>query len=231
MLKAIIFDFNGVIVDDEPLHFQSMQETVASVGIRITKQEYWTNYLPLDDAHCLEAICRNHGRALDDAGRERLLELKALSYRRMLHDKVPIFPGAAEFVRAAAARYPLALASGARRDEIEATLQAAALTGFFSVIAGAEDFVQGKPHPESYLFALNQLNRKLNGSSRPIRPQECLVVEDSVGGVEGARAAGMVCLALTNTYPAARLSAANRIVSSFHEVKIEELEQLWQEPA
>ncbi len=231
MLKAIIFDFNGVIVDDEPLHFQSMKDTVASIGVHITKEEYWTRYLPLDDSNCLEAICRDHGRKLDETERRRLLELKAVIYRRLLQDKVPIFSGAADFVRAAAARYPLALASGARRDEIEATLQAAGLTRFFSVIAGAEDFILGKPHPESYLFALEQLNRKLNGQEQRIQPQECLVIEDSVGGVQGARAAGMMCLALTNTYPAESLGAANCIVSSFREVQIEELEQLWQEPA
>jgi len=231
MLRAIIFDFNGVIVDDEPLHFQSMRDTVASIGVRITKQEYWTRYLPLDDGSCLEAICRDHDRKIDGAERERLLEMKALNYRKLLRDKVPLFSGAVEFVRAAAARYPLALASGARRDEIEAALQAAGLERFFCVIAGAEDFVLGKPHPESYLFALQQLNRKLNGKDAGILPRECLVVEDSVGGVQGARAAGMRCLALTNTYPAESLGAADCIVSSFGEVKIEELEQLLQEPA
>lgn len=231
MLRAIIFDFNGVILNDEPLHFQSMMETVADVGIRITKEEYWTNYLPLDDVTCLETICRNHSFKLGGEDRLRLLQLKALYYRRLLQNQYPLFPGAAEFIRAAAVRYPLALASGARRDEIEATLQAAGLAHHFRVIAAAEDFVLGKPHPESYLFALQLLNKTLNGQARQIQPEECLVIEDSVGGVQGARTAGMMCLALTNTYPEESLYAANRIVSSFHEVRIEELDRLWQEPS
>ncbi len=231
MLKAIIFDFNGVILDDEPLHFQSMRDSVAGLGIHITKEEYWTQYLPLDDRSCLEAICRNYSRILEDEDRRRLLELKALNYRSLLRDRKPLFPGAAEFIRAAAARYPLALASGARRDEIESTLREAGLHHCFSAIAGAEDFVLGKPHPESYLFALKLLNSRRNGVTLQIRPDECLVIEDSVDGVQGARAAGMRCLALTNTYSGESLGAANRIVSSFHEVEVDELEQLWQEPA
>ncbi len=230
MLKAIIFDFNGVILDDEPLHFQSMRDTVADIGIQITREEYWSRYLPLDDAACLETICRSRNRTLDPSERQRLLELKALGYRKLLQGRVPVFPGAAEFIQAAAARYPLALASGARRDEIESALQAAGLAGFFSVVAGAEDFVRGKPHPECYVFTLGMLNRKLNGKA-PIRPHECLVIEDSVGGVRGAREAGMVCLALTNTYDRESLGAANRVVSSLREVRVEDLESLWQEPS
>ncbi len=230
MLRAIIFDFNGVILDDEPLHFQSMKNTVAEIGIQISEAEYWNRYLPLDDAACLETICRDYGRKLDEGERRRLLELKAVNYREMLQDRQPLFPGAADFVRAAAARYPLALASGARRDEIEATLRAAELSQCFRVIVAGEDFVLGKPHPESYLFALELLNGKLDGEAEPVRPQECLVVEDSAGGVEGARAAGMLCLALTNTYPMESLGAANRIVSSLNEVGIDELARLWQEP-
>ncbi len=230
MLKAIIFDFNGVILDDEPLHFQSMRDTVADIGIRITKEEYWTHYLPLDDGACLEAICRKSHRKLDDGERRRLLEKKTLGYRQLLQGRVPVFPGVTEFIRAAAARFPLALASGARRDEIEPALQAAGLKRFFTVIAGAEDFTRGKPHPECYLSTLELLNRKLNGENT-IQPHECLVIEDSVGGVRGAREAGMACLALTNTYDRKSLGAANRIVSSLREVPIEELESLCQEPS
>jgi HAD superfamily hydrolase (TIGR01509 family) len=229
MLRAIIFDFNGVILNDEPLHFQSMLDTVADVGIRITREEYWREYLPLDDSACLETICRNHSFQLGDQERARLLELKSLLYRRLLQDRYPLFPGAADFIRAAARRYPLALASGARRDEILSTLQATDLVRHFQVIAGAEDFTRGKPHPESYLFTLERLNETRNGEAGKILPGECLVIEDSVGGVKGARAAGMPCLAVAHTYPRESLTAASHVVSSIQEVKLEELESLCQE--
>jgi HAD superfamily hydrolase (TIGR01509 family) len=231
MLRAIIFDFNGVILNDEPLHFQSMRDTVADVGIRITREEYWGEYLPLDDAACLEAICRNHAVRLGDPERARLLDLKSLHYRCLLRNQYPLFPGAADFIRAASGRYPLALASGARRVEILSTLRATDLLRHFRVIAGAEDFTRGKPHPESYLFTLERLNETQDGRCLKILPADCLVIEDSVDGVKGARAAGMVCLAVAHTYPRESLGAASHVVSSIQEVKLEELERLCQEPS
>lgn len=231
MLKAIIFDFNGVILNDEPLHFQSMYDTVDSIGIRITRDEYWRLYLPLDDATCLDRICESRSYHLDKRERERLLGLKYARYRKLLEDQYPLFPGAADFIRESAARYPVAIASGARRNEIEDTLRATGLLQFFMEIAAAEDFKIGKPHPESYLFALEKLNRAFDGRNGQVRPSECLVIEDTVDGVKGARAAGMSCLAVANTYPRENLTAANRVVSSLLEVKVEELEGLWQESA
>lgn len=231
MLRAIIFDFNGVILNDEPLHFQSMRDTVAEIGIRISEEEYWGNYLPLDDNACLEAICRNHSTPFGDRERAMLLDLKSLNYRRLLEDKYPLFPGAADLIKAASRSYPLALASGARREEILSTLQATDLLQYFRVIAGAEDFTRGKPHPESYLFALARLNESRNGRLPKITPGECLVIEDSVGGVKGARAAGMACLAVAHTYASDSLRAANHVVSSISDIKLEELERICREPS
>jgi len=122
-------------------------------------------------------------------------------------------------------RYPLVLASGARRDEIESTLVSAGLRRYFVLIVAAEDFVRGKPHPESFLLALERLN--MVARSAPIQPAECLVVEDSVEGVRGARAAGMVCLAVTNSYPREMLRAADKIVTSLAEVQLDSLQMLF----
>ena len=116
-----------------------------------------------------------------------------------------------------------ALSSGAgigsaEREEIETTLELTGLKRYFLVVVAAEDFLRGKPHPESFLLALDRLNAALNAP--PIRPEECLVIEDSVGGVSGARAAGMACMAVTNSYPREALAAANKIVASLDEVPI-----------
>jgi len=158
-----------------------------------------------------------------------VLRRKSEAYQRMLQGSFPILPGAAEFVRACSVRYPLALASGARRIEIETALESTGLRSYFLVIVAAEDFVRGKPHPESFLLALDRLNRALG--SVPIRPRECLVVEDSVGGVEGAIAAGMKCLAVANTYPRESLKAAGRVAASLEEVRLETLQALFEESA
>ena len=229
MLRAIIFDFNGVILNDEPIHFQAMKRTVAELGITLDREEYWTQYLPLDDVNCLEAICRDHKIALTAEQSRHALAEKSAVYRQLLEGQYPLFPGAEDFVRDAAKMYPLALASGARRDEIEGTLRATGLFSSFLVVLGAEDFVRGKPHPESFLLALSRLNVCLDGRVSPILPAECLVIEDSAGGVQGARAAGMKCMAVTNSYPRWKLLEANVIVASLREVRVDRLSEVVEE--
>ncbi len=229
MLRAIIFDFNGIILNDEPIHFRSMQGALAELGIAMGEEEYWERYLPLDDVSCLKAVCTDHDVHITPTQRRTVLKRKSELYRQLLRGQFPLFPGAARFVRAAAESYPLALASGARRDEIEDTLAATGLNACFQVIVAADDFKHAKPHPESYLLALTKLNASLNGKSSIIRPAESLVVEDSQGGVLGARAAGMMCLAVTNTYPRAKLRAANLVVSSLEEVSVDSLPDLLEE--
>jgi beta-phosphoglucomutase len=226
MLKAIIFDFNGVILDDEPLHFAAMRDTVADFGIHLTREAYWSKYLPLDDTQCLESICEDHTFRLNAEERENALARKSQVYQQLIRGGFPLFPGAIQFIRAAAERYPLALASGARREEIESTLELTSLKRYFLVIVAAEDFLRGKPHPESFLLALERLNAAL--TTPPIRPKECLVIEDSVGGINGARAAGMTCMAITNSYPTEALKAANKIVASLDEVQLDSLQALFE---
>jgi beta-phosphoglucomutase len=229
MLRAIIFDFNGIVLNDEPYHFRSMRDAVAGFGIRITEDEYYAEYLPMDDAACLDAICGRHSVTLTDGQRRGILELKPALYRACLQDGFPFAPGIEHLIRAAAEKYPIALASGAKRSEIESALSAKGLLNSFRVILGAEDFVIGKPSPQSYLFALEKLNRAMAGSSTPVRPGECLVIEDSIGGIRGARAAGMPCLAVAGTYPKEKLSGANRVVSSLQEIAVDSLQDLCEE--
>lgn len=231
MIRAIIFDFNGVIIDDEPLHFAAMRDALAGYDIHLTREEYWEKYLPLDDAGCLDAVCGDYGVRLSEEERAQVLRRKVDLYYQMLRSDIRLFPGAAGFIKAAAGRYPLALASGARREEIEAALDFAGLKSCFAVIVAAEDFLRGKPHPESFLLALDRLNEALGRDIPPIKPGECLVVEDSVGGVQGARAAGMLCLAVSNSYPREMLRPANRVVDSLEDVDADSLQTLFGEPA
>lgn len=227
MLRAIILDFNGVIVNDEPHHFMAMRDVVSEFGVIITEQEYWSRYLPLDDENCLQAICEYHSVELSDEQKERALMHKATRYMELIGDQYPLNQGADDFVRAAAGRYPLALASGARREEIERTLKAANLADCFKVIVAAEDFSLGKPHPESYLLALNLLNRSLSLDSS-ILPEECLVIEDAIAGVQGALAAGMKCLAVCTSYPSEKLQDADWVVPSLAGLPIDSLKGIFE---
>lgn len=229
MLRAIILDFNGVLLDDEPLHFGAMRDAVADYGVDLTRQTYWDRYLPLDDARCLEAICRDCSVRLSPKERANALERKARTYRRLLRDQFPLFPGVAAFIRIAAERYPLALASGARREEIESALDSTGLRRYFVAIVAAEDFAQGKPSPDSFLLTLERLNAALGPP--PILPGECLVIEDSVGGIQGAKLAGMACMAVSNSYPIEMLQAADRVVASLETVPLESLQALFEETA
>lgn len=226
MLKAIIFDFNGVILDDEPLHFAAMRDSVIRLGIELSRKDYWDKYLPLDDRQCLLAICRDHSVALNERELSGTLALKRKAYRQLLRGELPIFPGADEFIRAAAGHYPLAIVSGARRSEIESTLESTGLRRYFVLILGAEDFLIGKPHPESYLLGLE----RLNGTMAAVEPGECLVVEDSVAGIQGAKSAGMKCLAVANSYPSEALHSADKVVSSLADVRLNDLRILFEEP-
>jgi beta-phosphoglucomutase len=231
MLRAIIMDFNGVILNDEPIHFAAMRDTVAELGITLTKQEYWKRYLPFDDRQCLDAICRDFSITLDEKHRETALLRKAQLYRAKISSDFPLFTGVTQFIRNAAERYPLALASGARREEIETALDSTGLRRYFLVIVAAEDFIRGKPHPESFLLALEQLNRKVDRATGAIRPEECLVIEDSIDGVDGARAAGMACLAVSNSYPGHMLKAANMTAADLSEIQLDTLRALFEEKA
>jgi len=228
MLKAIIFDFNGIIVNDEPYHYRSMRDAVAELGIHITEEEYYAEYLPMDDWSSLDAICCNHSIRISPEQRDRILKLKPRLYRTLIQGQCPLVRGVDDFIRAAAERYPLALASAARREEIESVLATKGLLDCFRVILGAEDFPVSKPDPRSYLLALERLNQAVDGLSSPARPDECLVIEDSIGGVRGARAAGMACLAVAGTYPREQLTAATRVVGSLQEITFDSLQELLQ---
>lgn len=227
MLRAIIFDFNGVILNDEPIHFKAMQEAVSALGLELTEKDYWDKYLPFDDNECLRAICRDHARQISEEQHTLLIQTKVESYERRIRNSYPLFPGASPFIQQAALHYPLALASGARREEIESTLRATELRKHFLVVVAAEDFTLGKPHPESFLLALEKLNEARRAVHGNIRPEECLVIEDSVGGVAGATAAGMHCLAVSNSYPPEKLAEADKVVSSLESVMLESLESLF----
>lgn len=213
-LKAIIFDFNGVIVDDEPLHLELFRKVLLEEGIFLTDEDYHEKYLGYDDRGCFTAALCDNSRtpdAADDAFIHELIERKAEYYRQAIQERLLLFPGVVELVRRSAAQYPLAIASGALRSEIEFVLARGEIRDCFQVIVAAEDVSECKPDPEGYLKALEQLNAALEAE---IQAHECLVIEDSLAGIEAAKAAGMRCVAVTNSYSAEALAAADKIVTS-----------------
>jgi HAD superfamily hydrolase (TIGR01509 family) len=205
MIRAVIFDFNGVLVDDEPVHFALFREVLAEEGIELTERQYHEEYLGYDDRGCFEVALSRAGQA---AGRGRVDELiarKAERYASRAEQGLKYFPGAAECVTGLAGRWPVAICSGALRAEIEYTLRRLAIRDRVAAIISAEDAERCKPDPEGYLLALDAL-RAAEGDD--LEAGHCLVVEDSLAGIQSAKGAGMWAVGITQTYRADELRSA-----------------------
>jgi beta-phosphoglucomutase len=219
MLRAVIFDFNGIIVDDEPIHFQLFQQVLGEEGIILTEDAYYARYLGFDDKGAFSAAYREKRRPLSHRELAELIARKAIYYQKAIRSHIAIFPGVENLVRELSAHLPLAVASGALRREIETILSTAGLLEFFPAIVAAEDVERGKPDPDIFLKALAQLNAAAVAQN-PISAADCVVIEDSKEGVKGARRAGMKCLAVTNSHPAELLNEANAVINSLEEVDL-----------
>lgn len=225
-MRAVIFDFDGVIADTEPLHFEGLRRTLATIGIPLTEADYYANYLGFDDRGCILEALRVNQRPSTDSIVQDLMQQKAVAYLASIRDHLVIFPGVREFVEEAAALFPIAIASGALRPEIELILDEAGLRKAFRHITSAEDVTRSKPHPEPFLHALAGLNRQL--VSPVLAPNDCLVIEDSLPGIRAAKAAGMKVLAVTNTHTVQDLHEADAISPNLRETQLAELRtRLW----
>jgi HAD superfamily hydrolase (TIGR01509 family) len=224
MLRAIIFDCDGVIADTEPLHFASLQSVLAEEGIDLSEECYYREHLGLDDRGCfIKAFSDRVALAQEELS--RLIARKAAEVEPMMRDHLRLFPGAAGLIRSASQRFLLAVASGALLREVELILRTAGVSACFRAIVGAEDVARSKPHPDPFVEALARINA---GSATRIELTECLVVEDSIYGVQSAHAAGMRCLAVTNSFPREMLAEAELVVASLEDVSLGQLESLFE---
>ena len=225
-MRAIIFDFDGVIADSEPVHFAVFQRVLGEMGLFLTKEDYYAEYLGYDDKGCFRAFLHAHGQPAPPELIQRLVARKGAAYLEYIRRQLVIFPGVHVFVREAAARYPLAICSGALRHEIEFILEEAGIRKEFGHITSAEDVRRGKPDPEGFRHALASLNRL--HPDVLLKPEDCLVVEDSLPGIRGAHAAGMKVLAVANTHSADDLGEADAVTPSLAGIDPGELAaRLW----
>ena len=222
MLEAIIFDFDGVIADSEPLHLRAYQQVLGTEHIELAPEEYYARYLGFDDSGMFHALAEDRGLAVTDDKVDEWIDLKSQMIERLLRSDTVLFPGAVPCIQALATRVPLAIASGALAPEIEIVLRHTGLTDSFTVIASASDGVRGKPAPDLYLLALAKLRNIM-----PIAAGGCVAIEDSHWGLESARRAGFRTVAITHTYPAAELGGADLVVDHLSEITIPKLEELF----
>ena len=223
MLRAILFDFDGVIIDSERLIFNLTRDMAAQEGWTITEEEYFRDYLALDDRGIVEHLFQTHGKPLIVTRRDELVAWKFRAYQDIIRDGLPPIAGAEKFVRACAARFPLAIASGSLKVEIEHLLTKMGLRECFQVLATADDCERSKPDPEVYRIAMARLNTLPAFKSHPLVPAECLAIEDAPLGVVAAQRAGAKCLALTHSRPAEELQHADWVENEFAQVDLEKI--------
>ena len=190
MFDAVIFDFDGVIADTEPLHYQAFREVLAAHGVDLSETDYFAKYVGLNDATFIRRIFEDRRKPLPDP--QEIRSRKDADYESLIARGLPLLPGVRSFVETAARSVPLAICSGARRSEIISLLRQHELEQFFSAIVATEDVPISKPDPAGFLRALELLRKQ----KTDLTADRCLVIEDSLLGIRAARAAGMPVLAV-----------------------------------
>ena len=213
MIRAILFDCDGVLADTEPLHLEMFQHVLEGEGTYLTPEKYNESYLGLDDRGWFRAVYNDQGKELSVEKEDQLVQSKNLQLWSYLQGKSLLYEGVKETLDSLRGRFFLGIVSGALRNEIEAVLMTAQTRSYFHVLISAEDVKKGKPDPEGYRKAISHISKNFVPDSEILLPEECLVIEDSPWGIEAAKAAGAHCLAVTTSYPAEKLKQADWIFS------------------
>jgi beta-phosphoglucomutase len=222
-LQAIVFDFDGVIANSEPLHLLAFQQALADDGVELSASDYYSRYLGYDDVGMFEALGRDRGLPMGDGRVQELVARKGDRMQDLLRSGSVLFPGALEFIREAAAEVPIAIASGALRHEIDDIIDAAGVGNLFAAIVASGDTPESKPSPAPYRLAFEQLRER---TGRTLDPRRSVAIEDSRWGLESARGAGLRLVAVTSSYPAEELTSAELVVKGLGALTLPALDKL-----
>ncbi len=217
MFQAIIFDFDGVIVDSEPLHYRAFMRVLEPLGWGFDYDRYLAKYVGFDDRDFYRELFAEHEQPLDADRLRELVTAKARAFKQVVGEGVRACDGAVAMIHACAGRWPLAICSGALRCDIDLVLPAiddGLLADRFTAIVTADDVARSKPDPACYLAAAERLG---------MAPTACLAIEDTVTGLAAARAAGMATLAVATTYPVDLLADADRAVETLAHLTADQL--------
>lgn len=221
MLDALIFDFDGVVVDSEPVHLACFRAVLAQRGIDLKTEDYYSKYLGFDDHDCFAAVMANNARQVDEDEIRRMIAQKTALVQEAFSRDIKPLPGAVELMaQARRGGVAVAVCSGALRDEIRQAGTTVGAMQHVQVLVAAQDVRHGKPDPEGYLLALRLLGQKIG---KAINPACCWVLEDSPAGIAAAHAAGCKVLAITNSYQPSELAQADCVVASLAQVNLDQL--------
>ncbi|RII27871.1 MAG: HAD family hydrolase [Geobacter sp.] len=225
MLAGVIFDFDGIIVDTEPLHYKAFQEILVPLGLGYDWDEYLGHYIGFDDRDAFREVFRLNGRGLSADELQRLIGEKAGAFQKIISTGVEPYPGVVELISSLSGRLPVGLCSGALRSDIEPILAQLGLSRAFDSVVTADEVSASKPDPESYALAVQRLAETF--PDRPIIPSACIAIEDTPAGIASATGAGLKVLAVSNSYPSERLYSAIRVVDSLAGVDYQSLLNLF----
>jgi beta-phosphoglucomutase len=221
-LRAIVFDFDGVIANSEPLHYRAFRDVLDSVGTELTEHDYYSRYLGYDDVGVFKTVAADRQLIWSGEQIASLVSRKAERIAILERDVSILFPGADAAVRRAAAAVPIAIASGALGAEIRKVLDREGLASLFVAVVSAEDTPVSKPAPDPYLRACALL---ANATGTALEPADIVAIEDSPWGLQSAKTAGLRTVAVAHTYPASEL-AADLVITSIADLDIARLGQL-----
>ena len=211
-IEAVIFDFDGVIVDTEPLHYEAFQRTLEPLGLHFTWQEYAETYIGFDDRDAFRHAFSSKGMIIIQDELHSLIEQKAAFFQEIIRSDVSAYPGVLDLIfHLQAHKIPLAICSGALRADIDPILTMLGISACFDVIVTANDVAVSKPDPECYQLAFKRL-QSFHQNSFSI--DTTIAIEDTPAGISAAKAAGLMVCAVTNSYPAARLGQATFVTDS-----------------
>lgn len=233
MLKAVLFDFNGVIINDEPIHERLLEQLLIEENLRLKRGEFRQVCLGRSDRACITELLGRRGRVVTEAYLLQLLQRKAQAYQREIEamETLPIYRGLAEFVsQMQAQKLKLALVTGALRSEAELVLRRAGLLEPFEVVVAGDDLTTSKPAPDGYLLAIERLNQLYPGLN--LQPRECFAIEDTFAGLQAARQAGVPVAGVANTYPLHLLQRwADWAVDRLADLEWDRVQQIYLETA
>jgi len=223
MLRAVIFDFDGVIADTERLHLHGFRQALASHGVSVSEADYFARYLGCDDHEGFSLILDDNGCEYDGETLSRLKFHKERVFRELARERVRLFPGVRGLLEQLRFQPSVATAigSGALHAEITLVLDLMDVAEYFDTVIGADDVDRHKPDPQTFLTARDRLSVSCPG----LRSNECVVIEDSSAGLQAARASGMYSVAVATSYPSHELEA-DVVVDEIGDIDRELLEQL-----
>lgn len=208
MIKAIIFDFDGVIIDSEPLHFKAFKKVLDPLNVDFTEEEYWSKYLAMSDKDLFINLKEDRNLNWDTNTIEQLIEIKGKYFLKFLQEEPNFFHGINNVLLDLYRSFILTIASGALKHEIQFALKKLNADILFKFIISAEEVQQGKPNPEIYLKAYE----KLASIDPSIKKEQCLAIEDSIHGIIAAHNAGIKCMAVAHSYKEEDISIADSIL-------------------